>query len=168
MVEFLSAAITVSATDMTDTRAGFANFGTCLDLFAPGVSIPSTWFTSDTATATLSGTSSAAAHVAGAAALVLADQPLLTPAQVSAAIVANATPNVVINPGAGSANRLLFVNTAPPPPPACAGTNGTDVPIPDSPAAAVTSTITIAGCAHAPSATSTVRFTSSTRSAVTW
>jgi subtilisin family serine protease len=105
----IPAAITVSATDRADRRASFANFGSCVDLFAPGVSIPSTWFTSDTATATLSGTSMAAAHVAGAAALVLHDHPTWTPAQVSAAVNSAATPGVVINPGPGSPNRLLRV-----------------------------------------------------------
>ena len=144
------AAITVSATDMTDTRASFSNFGPCLDIFAPGVSIPSDWFTSDTATATLSGTSMAAAHVAGGVALILAEQRALTPAQVAAQLVTNSTKDVVINAGAGSPNRLLFVNTTGAPV-FCTGTNGTNVAIPDSPGPAVTSQITIAGCAHSPS-----------------
>ena len=102
-------AVTVSATDMSDRRASFANFGSCVDTFAPGVGITSTWFTSDTATATLSGTSMAAAHVAGAAALQLGLSPGLTPAQVSAALAARANRNVVVNPGAGTPNRLVYV-----------------------------------------------------------
>jgi subtilisin family serine protease len=100
--------VTVSATDRTDTRASFANFGRCLDLFAPGVGITSTWWTGDSATATLSGTSMAAAFVAGAAALVLHEHPTWTPAQVAARLAANATSGVVVNAGAGSPNRLLF------------------------------------------------------------
>jgi len=151
----IPAAITVSATDMTDTKASFANFGPCLDIFAPGVSIPSTWFTSDTATATLSGTSMATAHVAGAAAMLLETNPTWTPAQVSAALAANATPGVVINPGAGSPNRLLFVGGSTPPP-VCTGSNTTNVAIPDSPGPNVHSPVTIAGCTGNASPTSTV------------
>jgi subtilisin family serine protease len=107
----IAEAVTVSATSRTDARASFANFGRCVDIFAPGVSIPSTWWTSDTATATLSGTSMAAAHVAGAAALLLHDHPTWTPAQVAAGLITNATGGVVVNPGPGSPNRLLFVGT---------------------------------------------------------
>jgi subtilisin family serine protease len=102
-------AVTVSATDRTDARAPFANYGPCLDIFAPGVGIPSTWWTGDTATMTLSGTSMAAAMVAGAAALLLHDHPAWTPAQVASGLAVNATGGVVVNPGAGSPNRLLYV-----------------------------------------------------------
>jgi len=104
----IPAAVTTSVTDQMDRRASFANFGSCVDLFAPGVSITSAWFTSDTATRILSGTSSAAAHVAGTAALLLANAPTMTPAQLSAALIARATTGVVVNPGAGSPNRLVF------------------------------------------------------------
>lgn len=65
------AAITVAASDSSDTRASFSNFGSCVDLFAPGVGTTSAWYTSDTATNTISGTSMASPHVAGAAALVI-------------------------------------------------------------------------------------------------
>ena len=68
-------AITVNATTNTDARASFSNFGTCTDIFAPGSDITSAWNTSDTATNTISGTSMAAPHVAGAAALVLGATP---------------------------------------------------------------------------------------------
>ena len=104
----IPAAITVSATDRTDTRASFTNIGTCVDIFAPGVAITSAWWTGDTATATLSGSSMAAAHVAGVVALLLGRRPGLTPAQVAASLSASATPGVVLNPGAGSPNRLVY------------------------------------------------------------
>lgn len=101
-------AITVGATDSTDRRASFSNFGTCLDLFAPGVSITSAWRTSDTATNTISGTSMATPHTAGVGALYLATHPTATPQQVRDALVAYATNNKVINPGTGSPNKLLY------------------------------------------------------------
>ncbi len=105
----VSEAITVGATGSNDARASFSNFGSVLDLFAPGVGIQSAWRTSDTATNTISGTSMATPHVAGAAALVLSANPSFTPAQVSNFLVSNATTGVVTNPGSGSPNRLLFV-----------------------------------------------------------
>jgi subtilisin family serine protease len=153
-------AVTVSATNSSDTKAGFANFGTCVDIFAPGVNITSAWHTGNTATNTISGTSMAAPHVAGAAALVLAANPSFTPAQVTSALTGAATTGVVGSPGTGSPNRLLYTGSGttpppPPPPPGCTGTNGTDVAIPDA-GAAVTSTITISGCGRSASTTSTV------------
>jgi hypothetical protein len=104
-------ALTVGATDRTDTRPTWSNYGTVLDLFAPGVDITSAWRTSNTATYTGSGTSFSAPHVAGAAAIYLRNNPAASPATVNAAVIAAATPNVVINPGAGSPNRLLYINT---------------------------------------------------------
>lgn len=104
------AAITVGATDRTDTRAWFSNYGSCLDIFAPGVGVQSAWYTSDTATATLDGTSMAAPHVAGAAARVLQRYPTYTPAQVASYLTSTATTGVVKNPGSGSPNRLLYVD----------------------------------------------------------
>jgi subtilisin family serine protease len=106
----VAAAITVGATDNTDKKASWSNYGTCLDIFAPGVNITSTWNTSDTATNTISGTSMATPHVAGVAALYLQTHPTASPATVSAALVANATLNKVTSPGTGSPNRLLFTN----------------------------------------------------------
>ncbi len=103
----------------TDARAFFSNFGTCVDLFAPGVDIVSDWFTSSSASEVESGTSMAAPHVAGAAAVLLSGQPTLTPAQVTSQLLADATPNVVADP-LGSPNRLLFsalISDTPPPPP---------------------------------------------------
>ncbi|MEV8310853.1 S8 family peptidase [Streptomyces flavidovirens] len=101
-------ALTIGATDKTDTKSSWSNYGTCLDLFAPGVGITSAWNTGDTATNTISGTSMATPHVAGAAALYLAAHPSATPAQVSDAITANATIGVVQSAGSGSPNRLLY------------------------------------------------------------
>jgi subtilisin family serine protease len=101
-------AITVGSTTTTDARSSFSNFGTCLDLFAPGSGILSSYFTSDTATATLSGTSMASPHVAGVAALYKQFSPGASSTTVRNAIVNNATTNVVTNPGTGSPNRLLY------------------------------------------------------------
>ena len=111
-------AITVGATQSDDARASYSNFGTCLDLFAPGTNITSSWYTGTTATNTISGTSMASPHVAGAAALYLASNTGASPATVRNAIVNNATANVVGGAGAGSPNRLLYTRgTTPPPPP---------------------------------------------------
>ncbi len=101
-------ALTVGSTTSSDARSSFSNIGSCLDLFAPGVSITSSWFTNDTATNTISGTSMATPHVAGAVALYLQSNPAATPAQVQSALIANATTGVVGSPGSGSPNRLLY------------------------------------------------------------
>ncbi len=101
-------AITVGSTTSTDAASSFTNWGTCLDIFGPGSSITSAWHTGTTATNTISGTSMASPHVAGAAALHLASYPSDTPAQVTTALINASTPNVVTNPGSGSPNRLLY------------------------------------------------------------
>jgi len=101
-------AITVGSTTTTDARSSFSNFGTCLDIFAPGSGILSAWFTSNTATATLSGTSMASPHVAGVAALYKQFTPGASSTTVRNAIVNNATTNHVTNAGSGSPNRLLY------------------------------------------------------------
>jgi len=147
-------AVTVSAADSNDNKTSFTNFGTCVDIFAPGVSITSAWYTSNTAISTISGTSTAAAHVAGGAALLLAASPTWSPAQVAAGLFTNATLNAVNNPGAGTPNRLLYVRFAPPNP--CSRANGANVAVPDFPGAAVNSTVTVSGCARAPSTAATV------------
>uniref|UniRef100_UPI003467EDD9 Extracellular serine proteinase n=1 Tax=Thermus sp. (strain Rt41A) TaxID=32063 RepID=UPI003467EDD9 len=104
----VTAAITVGATTSTDYRASFSNYGRCLDLFAPGQSITSAWYTSSTATNTISGTAMATPHVTGAAALYLQWYPTATPSQVASALLYYATPNVVKNAGRYSPNLLLY------------------------------------------------------------
>jgi serine protease len=103
------AAITVGATTDIDARANFSNFGTCLDIFAPGQYIKSAWITDDNAVNTISGTSMAAPHVAGAAALLLGKG--VSAANVPAQLGANASVNKVTNPGTGSPNLLLFTGS---------------------------------------------------------
>jgi aqualysin 1 len=103
-------AITVGATTRSDSRdTSYSNYGSCLDLFAPGTSILSSWGTSDSATRTISGTSMASPHVAGAAALRLQANPGGSPAAIAADLVAASTTNVVSSGGSGSPNRLLHV-----------------------------------------------------------
>ena len=104
----LAAAITVGSTTSTDARSSFSNFGTCVDIFAPGSSITSAWWTSTTATNTISGTSMASPHVAGAAALYQQAVPSASPATIRNALVNNATTNVITGAGTGSPNRLLY------------------------------------------------------------
>jgi subtilisin family serine protease len=104
----LAAALTVGATTSTDARASFSNYGSCVDMFAPGSGITSAWNTSDTATTSLSGTSMATPHVTGAAALYLQGHASASPAQVAQAVIAQATLNRVTSAGTGSPNRLLY------------------------------------------------------------
>ena len=101
-------AITVGSTTSTDARSSFSNIGSCLDIFAPGSGILSAWATSNTATATISGTSMASPHVAGVAALYKQANPSASAATIRNAIVNGATTNVVTNAGTGSPNRLLY------------------------------------------------------------
>jgi subtilisin family serine protease len=104
-------AITVGATSSSDARASFSNFGPCLDLFAPGASITSTWIGSSTATRTISGTSMAAPHVAGAAALLLALEPGVRPDVVATRLASIATTGVVTDARSGSPDLLLRTPT---------------------------------------------------------
>ncbi len=103
-------AITVGATNQYDARAEVSNYGPTLDLFAPGVSIPSAWIGGDLMIATASGTSMASPHVAGVVALYLQNHRTASPATVRSALVGNSTEGAVSNPGQESPNRLLFSN----------------------------------------------------------
>jgi hypothetical protein len=126
-------ALTVGATGNTDARASFSNYGSCVDLFAPGVGITSSTMTGTNTYASWSGTSMATPHVAGVAALYLSANPTATPAQVESAIKGGATPNLVTDP-VGSPNLLLYsrvTGTTPPPaaPTADIKADGSDGPI---------------------------------------
>ena len=101
-------AITVGATDSGDVRASYSNYGSCVDIFAPGSGITSAWNSSSTATNTISGTSMASPHVAGVAALALAANPTASPTAVAAFLSANATANRLTSLGTGSPNLLLY------------------------------------------------------------
>jgi subtilisin family serine protease len=105
--------LTVGATNSSDQRALFSdtmssNYGSCVDLFAPGFNITSAYFTSNASAATGSGTSMAAPHVAGVAALYLAGQPAAAPAQAVQTLLDQTTTGRLSNIGAGSPNRLLY------------------------------------------------------------
>jgi PKD repeat protein len=100
-------AITVSATDRTDVKPSFANYGACVDVFAPGVGITSTWYSTDTAIYALSGTSMSTAHVSGAVALFLQTDPLATPQAVGDVIYATSTKAAVYSSGTPN-NHLLY------------------------------------------------------------
>jgi subtilisin family serine protease len=121
----VAAGLTIGSSTRTDARSSFSNIGSCLDMFAPGSDITSAWITSDSSTNTISGTSMATPHVAGAAATYLQGNPGASPATVANALVSSATTGVVSNVGTGSPNRLLFTGTGggttPPPTTGCGG-----------------------------------------------
>ena len=100
--------LTVAATDAADQRPAWSNTGPCVDLFAPGVQVTSSYVRSDTDQATGSGTSMAAPHVAATAVLLLAANDWATPADIHRMIVDGATAGAVVDPGAGTPNRLLY------------------------------------------------------------
>lgn len=102
-------ALTVGATTRQDQRSSFSNYGACVDLFAPGSDITSAWYQSDTQTSSIDGTSMAAPHAAGAAALYLAANPSATPDAVNLALVNDATAGAISNPGSQSPNLLLQI-----------------------------------------------------------
>ncbi|HYJ80218.1 MAG TPA: S8 family serine peptidase, partial [Longimicrobiaceae bacterium] len=111
----------------SDARSSFSNYGSCVDIFAPGSSITSTWYSSTSATNTISGTSMASPHVAGVAALYLQGNPSASPATVAGAITSTATTGKVTSAGTGSPNRLLYspLTGGGTPPPPTGGTNYT-------------------------------------------
>ena len=100
-------AYTIGATVSTDAKASYSNYGNCVDLFAPGSSITSAWYTSNTATNTISGTSMATPHVAGAAALYLQTNPTATPQQVYDALT-NASTKGIVTSSKTTNNHLLY------------------------------------------------------------
>ena len=105
-------AITVGATTRADAGATFSNFGTCVDIYAPGVDITSAWHSSTTATRTISGTSMASPHVAGVAARMLSTTPSLDPATLATALSTTSTKNIISGLVATSPNNLLYINPA--------------------------------------------------------
>jgi subtilisin family serine protease len=133
----VGAGMTIGASDSADARASFSNYGDCVDWFAPGVSVTSAWRTSDSATATLSGTSMAAPHTAGVAALYLEANPAATPAAVRSALYDATTKDRIAS--ASSANdHLLYSRVATAPPDGVAPTVTAVTPVNGSSAAAST------------------------------
>ena len=118
-------AITVGSTTSADARSSFSNYGSCVDVFAPGSSITSAWYTSTTASNTISGTSMASPHVAGVTALGLEIAPNASVAQISAWITSTATPGVVGDAGSGSPNLLVYSRLSSAPPVASAPSTST-------------------------------------------
>jgi subtilisin family serine protease len=151
-----ASALTVGATDQNDARASFSNYGSCLDIFAPGVGIISDYYLSDTSAAGMSGTSMASPHVAGAAALILGEHPTYTPGDVRAALIAGTVQSASVYGG----TRLLYtgpvttqapVTVVQPAPrvvvaaaPCNVKTNGGNVLVRDRSTA--TSAVTVSGC----------------------
>ncbi|MDH3216243.1 MAG: S8 family serine peptidase, partial [Candidatus Krumholzibacteria bacterium] len=130
----VAGALTVGATEIDDDEATFSNYGTCVDMLAPGVNILSTWYTGNSATQNSSGTSAASPHVAGAAALYLCANPSALPSQVASALTGNATAGRInlhsFSQGV-TPNLLLdmsFIGVCTPPPPNFAPTVASAIP----------------------------------------
>ena len=103
-------AITVGATTSSDSRASYSNKGVCVDIFAPGSGITSAWYQSNSDTAVLNGTSMASPHVAGAAALILGQNPAASPASVAVQLLGDGVAGKLSSIGTGSPNLLLQVS----------------------------------------------------------
>lgn len=101
-------ALTVGATTRTDAKSSFSNHGPCVDIHAPGSQITAAWVGSDSQTNTISGTSMACPHVSGVASQIRAMYPLLTPAEVSTAIVCLSTADEISGLPGSTVNKLLF------------------------------------------------------------
>ncbi|MEU3225319.1 S8 family serine peptidase [Streptomyces sp. NPDC006976] len=102
-------AITVASSTVDDEQSYFSNYGSLVDLYAPGSDITSAWNDSDTGTDTISGTSMATPHVVGAAAVYLSEHPDATPDEVATALTDGATPDAISDATSGTANKLLKI-----------------------------------------------------------
>lgn len=156
-------ALTVGATTSTDARASYSNYGTCLDLFAPGSSITSDYIGSNTATASMSGTSMASPHVAGIAARYLETNPSASPATVGTALISASLTNIVTGAGTGSPNRLAYADPNDLTPP----TTTTLAPTTTTTAAPTTTTAAPTTTTVAPTTTTTAAPTTTTTPAPT-
>lgn len=123
--QHVNGTLTIGNSTISDAKASSSAWGSCVDLFAPGTNITSSWYTSSTAYNTISGTSMASPHVAGAVALFLAANPPASPAQVSSAIINNSEPSTLTGLPSGTPNRLLntefLLGGTTPTPTGCAG-----------------------------------------------
>jgi len=119
----VEAAMTIGATTQSDAKTSWSNYGSCVDWFAPGYQITSAWIDSETDTNTISGTSMASPHVAGAAALYLQDSPTAAPATVRDALYTDTTKGIVTSSKTVD-NHLLYIGSADQPPPPTEGDGG--------------------------------------------
>lgn len=136
------AVLTTGATQNNDARASYSNFGTCLDLFAPGTDIVAANYNDNSSSQVMSGTSMASPHVAGVLALKRGANPGMTAAQAQSAVVADTTAGKVTSPGTGSVNKLLYA-------PNSGGSTPTDTP----PVANFSSSCTNLACTFTSSST---------------
>ena len=133
-------AITVGATDSTDTKASYSNWGSCVDIHAPGSAITSSISTGDTATATWSGTSMATPHVAGAVALLLSDNPTATVDAIESFLLTAATSGALSGLTGTTVNKLLYVGNLFTSAPTVAGATNPPTSLPPTPIPSVAPT----------------------------